>query len=118
MVLDRKEEWLAARMEDLDYGYIDGTYRLNMQNTAAISTVSWISTSVAPAARAAVTFPAETLSPLCCTAEKRAGSQRGEPSALDLAGPKWTGVDRAAKLRRPGRTVRDRRRQMNYPHMG
>ena len=24
MLLDRKEEWLAARMEDLDYGYIDG----------------------------------------------------------------------------------------------
>jgi hypothetical protein len=24
MLLDRKEEWLAARLEDLDYGYIDG----------------------------------------------------------------------------------------------
>ncbi len=24
MLLDRKDEWLAARMEDLDYGYIDG----------------------------------------------------------------------------------------------
>ena len=24
MLLDRKEEWLAARMEDLDYGYVDG----------------------------------------------------------------------------------------------
>jgi hypothetical protein len=24
MLLDRKEEWLAARMEDLNYGYIDG----------------------------------------------------------------------------------------------
>jgi hypothetical protein len=24
MLLDRKDEWLAARLEDLDYGYIDG----------------------------------------------------------------------------------------------
>jgi hypothetical protein len=24
MLLDRKEQWLAARLEDLDYGYIDG----------------------------------------------------------------------------------------------
>jgi hypothetical protein len=24
MLLDRKEEWLAARLQDLDYGYIDG----------------------------------------------------------------------------------------------
>ena len=24
MLLDKKEQWLAARMEDLDYGYIDG----------------------------------------------------------------------------------------------
>ena len=24
MLLDRKEEWLAARLDDLDYGYIDG----------------------------------------------------------------------------------------------
>jgi hypothetical protein len=24
MLLDRKDEWLAARMEDLDYGHIDG----------------------------------------------------------------------------------------------
>lgn len=24
MLLDKKEEWLAARMDDLDYGYIDG----------------------------------------------------------------------------------------------
>jgi hypothetical protein len=24
MLLDRKQEWLAARLEDLDYGYIDG----------------------------------------------------------------------------------------------
>ena len=24
MLLDRKDEWLKARMEDLDYGYIDG----------------------------------------------------------------------------------------------
>ena len=25
MLLDRKEEWLAARLDDLDYGYIDGS---------------------------------------------------------------------------------------------
>jgi hypothetical protein len=24
MLLDRRDEWLAARLEDLDYGYIDG----------------------------------------------------------------------------------------------
>ena len=24
ILLDRKDEWLAARLEDLDYGYIDG----------------------------------------------------------------------------------------------
>jgi hypothetical protein len=24
MLLDHKDEWLAARLEDLDYGYIDG----------------------------------------------------------------------------------------------
>jgi hypothetical protein len=24
MLLDRKDEWLAARLEDLDYGHIDG----------------------------------------------------------------------------------------------
>jgi hypothetical protein len=24
MLLDRKDEWLAARLEDLDYGYIEG----------------------------------------------------------------------------------------------
>ena len=24
MLLDRKDEWLAARLEDLDYGYTDG----------------------------------------------------------------------------------------------
>jgi hypothetical protein len=24
MLLDRKDDWLAARLEDLDYGYIDG----------------------------------------------------------------------------------------------
>src|SRR5208283_6192737 len=39
-----------------------------MQKTAAISTVSWISRSVAPAARASATCSAVTLSPLCCTA--------------------------------------------------
>jgi len=44
------------------------TYRLNMQNTAAISTVSWISRSVAPAARAWATSSAVTWSPPCCTA--------------------------------------------------
>jgi hypothetical protein len=44
------------------------TYRLNMQNMAAISTVSWISRSVAPAARAAATSCAVTASPLRVTA--------------------------------------------------
>ena len=44
------------------------TYRLNMQNTAAIGTVSWISRSVASAALAWATSSAVTLSPLCCTA--------------------------------------------------
>ena len=29
--LDRKEEWLAARLEDLDYGYIDGIVRATRQ---------------------------------------------------------------------------------------
>ena len=24
MLLDRKDEWLAGRLEDLDYGYIEG----------------------------------------------------------------------------------------------
>jgi hypothetical protein len=24
MLLDRKDEWLAARLEDPDYGYIEG----------------------------------------------------------------------------------------------
>jgi len=27
MLLDRKDEWLAARIEDLDYGDIDGICR-------------------------------------------------------------------------------------------
>jgi hypothetical protein len=27
MLLDRKDEWLTARLEDLDYGYIDGICR-------------------------------------------------------------------------------------------
>ena len=31
MLLDRKEEWLAARLEDLDYGYIDGIVRATRQ---------------------------------------------------------------------------------------
>ena len=38
-----------------------------MQNAAAISTVSWISTSVAPAARAFATASAVTIRPLTCT---------------------------------------------------
>ena len=33
MLLDRKEEWLAARLEDLDYGYIDGIVRATRQYT-------------------------------------------------------------------------------------
>jgi hypothetical protein len=44
------------------------TYRLNMQKAAAISTVSWISASVAPAALAAATSASDTRFPLCCTA--------------------------------------------------
>ena len=40
-----------------------------MQNAAAIKTVSWISTSVAPAARAPATCSAVTACPLCATAE-------------------------------------------------
>ena len=31
MLLDRKEEWLAARLEDLDYGYIDGIVKATRQ---------------------------------------------------------------------------------------
>ena len=31
MLLDQKEEWLAARLEDLDYGYIDGIVRATRQ---------------------------------------------------------------------------------------
>ena len=31
MLLDRKDEWLAARLEDLDYGYIDGIVRATRQ---------------------------------------------------------------------------------------
>ena len=31
MLLDRKDEWLAARLEDLDYGYIDGIVRAARQ---------------------------------------------------------------------------------------
>jgi hypothetical protein len=31
MLLDRKEEWLAARMDDLDYGYIDGIVQATRQ---------------------------------------------------------------------------------------
>ncbi len=39
-----------------------------MQKVAAIRTVSWISRSVAPAARASAICSVVTLSPLCCTA--------------------------------------------------
>jgi hypothetical protein len=31
MLLDQKEEWLAARLEDLDYGYIDGIVQATRQ---------------------------------------------------------------------------------------
>lgn len=31
MLLDRKEEWLAARLEDLDYGHIDGIVKATRQ---------------------------------------------------------------------------------------
>ena len=31
MLLDQKEEWLAARLEDLDYGHIDGIVRATRQ---------------------------------------------------------------------------------------
>jgi hypothetical protein len=31
MLLDRKDEWLATRLEDLDYGYIDGIIRATRQ---------------------------------------------------------------------------------------
>jgi hypothetical protein len=44
VLLDRKEEWLAARLEDLDYGYIDGiraaarAYRLDGVKKAELDT--------------------------------------------------------------------------------
>jgi hypothetical protein len=31
MLLDQKQEWLATRLEDLDYGYIDGIVRATRQ---------------------------------------------------------------------------------------
>jgi AhpD family alkylhydroperoxidase len=48
------------------------TYRLNMQNAAAIRTVSWISRSVAPAARAvAISSACASLPPRCTAAAMR-----------------------------------------------
>ncbi|MEU9828485.1 hypothetical protein [Micromonospora chersina] len=52
------------------------TYRLNMQKAAAISTVSWISTSVAPSVRAAATKSSVTSLPPRCTAPAMSSSVR------------------------------------------
>ena len=68
------------------------TYRLNMQNAAAIKTVSWISMSVVPAARASATCSAVTASPLRATAEAAARAARSHEPAPEP----WRGLLEAA----------------------
>jgi hypothetical protein len=64
------------------------TYRLNMQKVAAISTVSWISRSVAPAPRARATAASETSLPSTRTSEAISSSARIFPdTGASPAGP-------------------------------
>lgn len=62
------------------------TYRLNMQNAAATKTVSWMSSSPAPAARAASTSLALTSLPERCTFPAIASSAHILPLTGAVAG--------------------------------
>ena len=46
MLLDRKDEWLAARLEDLDYGYIDGIVTATRKYPLEGVKKDWIDTAL------------------------------------------------------------------------
>jgi hypothetical protein len=72
MLLDRKDEWLAARLEDLDYGHIDGI-------AAAVRKYPWRASRKTRSAKSSAT--SSTTPPACATTGSASAAYSSAPAS-------------------------------------